>query len=451
MPEENPFQYVRLLGSWMESRGGWWHSFELPDGTIVEGANDLIGLRSRLARFPIPEDLTGKRVLDIGAWDGWFSFEMEKRGAEVLAIDNWDNPRFHQMRQMMGSSVEYRIMDVYELTPERIGRFDLVLFLGVLYHLKHPILALERVAALSTDMAAVESFVLREEHRPGEDVLKRPIMEFYEVDELGGQTDNWVGPSVPTLMAFCRTAGFARVELAAITEFSGCVMCYRTWGDEVDPDGAAPRLVAAHRNPGQGINFSTDRDDYVSVFFEWDPPRRRDRKAELGLDDVQPEVGGYGTRPLYVGRPEAGGIQANFKLPPGLEPGWQPTRVRVRNGPASNPVEVAVDVAPATDRLSIQAAAGEPGGTPNHVAAGTGRSLSLSVEGLPENADLVNVFVVLGPGRLTVRSVEPTGRGATGPRTVVAEVPDGLEAGSYDVRVAVGSTQSEPVQVAVAA
>src|SRR5690242_5072902 len=161
MPEENPFQYVRLLGSWMESRGGWWHSFELPDGTIVEGANDLIGLRSGLARFPIPEDLTGKRVLDIGAWDGWFSFEMEKRGAEVLAIDNWDNPRFHQMRQMMGSSVEYRIMDVYELTPERIGRFDLVLFLGVLYHLKHPILALERVAALSTDMAAVESFVLR--------------------------------------------------------------------------------------------------------------------------------------------------------------------------------------------------------------------------------------------------------------------------------------------------
>src|ERR1019366_4993208 len=126
--------------------------------------------------------------------------------------DSWDNPRFREISAVLGSHVDYRQMDVYELSPERIGRFDIVLFLGVLYHLKHPLLALERVCSVTTGMAAVDSIVLKEEHRPGADVDSRPIMEFYETNELGGQTDNWIGPSLPLLLAFCRTAGFARVE-----------------------------------------------------------------------------------------------------------------------------------------------------------------------------------------------------------------------------------------------
>ena len=63
---------------------GWYHSFELPDGTRIEGYNQLGTLRKRYARFPIPADLTGKSVLDIGAWDGWFSFEAERHGAAVF-------------------------------------------------------------------------------------------------------------------------------------------------------------------------------------------------------------------------------------------------------------------------------------------------------------------------------------------------------------------------------
>ncbi len=60
-------------------------------------------MRERIGQFPIPEDLHGARVLDIGTWDGWFSFEMEPRGAEVLAVDCWDNPRFHQTRRALKS------------------------------------------------------------------------------------------------------------------------------------------------------------------------------------------------------------------------------------------------------------------------------------------------------------------------------------------------------------
>src|ERR1039458_1221490 len=138
------FEYIQ---KWHAARSekGWWHSFELPDGSRIEGIASLESLRQRLGQFPIADDLRGKRVLDIGCWDGWFSFEMERRGAEVMAIDCWDNPRFRQMHAAYRSKVDYRLIDMYELTPARIGRFDVVLFMGVLYHLKHPLLALERV------------------------------------------------------------------------------------------------------------------------------------------------------------------------------------------------------------------------------------------------------------------------------------------------------------------
>src|SRR5579862_8631799 len=248
---------------------GWWHSFELPDGTVLRGVCGLEGLKERIAQFPIPQDLRGKRVLDIGAWDGWFSFEMERRGAEVLAIDCWDNPRFHQIRRVLKSRVAYRQMDIYELTPDSVGRFDIVLFMGVLYHLKHPLLALERVCALTKEMAVVDSFILREEHRPGVNIEKRPVMEFYETEEFGGQTDNWCGPSLPCLMAMCRTAGFARVEHRATLPNGACIACYRKWEPVVTPDTMAPELLDAVHHTNFGINFQSRYDEYVLASFRW--------------------------------------------------------------------------------------------------------------------------------------------------------------------------------------
>src|ERR1041385_1667364 len=136
------FDYVRHWNQQL-STTGWWHSFELPDGSVIQGVCDLPGLRLRLAQFPIPDDLRGKRVLDIGAWDGWFSFEMERRGAEVTAIDSAEHTQFRVARDLLGSKVDYRIADICRLCSKDIGRFDIVLFFGVLYHVKHPVLALE--------------------------------------------------------------------------------------------------------------------------------------------------------------------------------------------------------------------------------------------------------------------------------------------------------------------
>jgi tRNA (mo5U34)-methyltransferase len=435
------FDLVRQWrAEWVER--GWWHSFEMPDGTQIQGVCDVPGQKNRIGQFPIPEDLRGKRVLDIGAWDGWFSFEMERRGAEVLAIDNWDNPRFHQMRAMLNSRVEYRQIDMYELTPERVGRFDIVLFMGVLYHLKHPLLALERVCALTIDMAAVDSFVLREKHRPGEGVEQRPVMEFYETDEFGGQTDNWVGPSLSCLQAFCRTAGFARVELQNVLENGACLACYRHWERPAAGAPEGPELAAAWHNVNGGINFDSSRDESVSVWFRWPA-------ASLGLNDVRPEVGGYGVRPLNVTRMgHPGGPpgrddewQANFKLPPGLTPGWHDVRMRIGTSRPGSAQRIAVDVPLAAAEIQIQGVSDGTTWAKNQLDLSRGDVLSFWASGLPDNADCGNLFVSLDGRRLAVTYVQTLEEGkadGSGVRQINVKVPKDIPAGRAAISVLLG-------------
>ena len=175
---------------------GWYHSFEFPDGTSVEGVQTLQQLRDRWSRFPLPSDLTGKRVLDIGAWDGWFSFEAERRGAAVVSLDVVEIPNLLAARERLGSRIDYRVTNLYKIPRLGLGAFDYVFFLGVLYHVKHPMLSLQIVCALTTSVAIVESAVIdAQAYRDGvrEEI---PTLEFYEIDELGGHFDNWFGPSV---------------------------------------------------------------------------------------------------------------------------------------------------------------------------------------------------------------------------------------------------------------
>ena len=416
---------------------GWWHSFELPDGRRIEGVCALEGLRKRLEQFPIPEDLRGARVLDIGAWDGWYTFEMERRGAEVVAVDCWDNPRFHQMRAVLNSRADYRLMDVYDLTPATVGRFDIVLFMGVLYHLKHPLLALERVCAITTNLAAVDSFILQKKHRPGEKVDARPMMEFYESEEFGGQSDNWCAPNLACLMAMCRTAGFARVEHRATMPFGASVACYRTWAPAGEPSGAAPELIGAFHCTNFGMNFQTRCDNYVGVSFR--------AAGELALDDVRPEVSGYGVRPIHLSRAEDGSWRANFKLPPGLAPGWHEVTLRAGNSPSSNARRIAVDLP--TDAGPVRIEGTRDGSTwePNRLALGRGNVLSVWVSGLAESADHASIRVSLGGERLQIIFVEPAG--ANPARQLNVHVPADAPAGELELEV----NRSAPVAIRIEA
>lgn len=123
------------------SHSRWWHEIELAPGIVTPGDDsnrmklpilDSIGLRT---------DLSGLRVLDIGCSDGFFAFEAEKRGASVVAIDFVPETYtgFAVARQILGSSAEYRMDNVYNLLPETYGLFDIVFFMGVLYHLRKPL------------------------------------------------------------------------------------------------------------------------------------------------------------------------------------------------------------------------------------------------------------------------------------------------------------------------
>jgi tRNA (mo5U34)-methyltransferase len=194
----------------------WYHTIDLGGGVVTRGIDDT---PHRLARVHLPDSLAGLSVLDIGAWDGFFSFECERRGAaRVVAADyyswhggGWGTKAgFNLARQALGSRVEDVDIDVMDLSSERVGVFDVVLFLGVLYHLRHPFLALERIAPLARQQLIVETVV---------DMVGvgRPAMAFYPSRELNDDPTNWWGPNIPAMRGMLETVGFDRVEIVTRT------------------------------------------------------------------------------------------------------------------------------------------------------------------------------------------------------------------------------------------
>lgn len=187
----------------------WFHRIDLGGGVVTPGSDDT---PTKLAQIHLPDDLSGRSVLDIGAWDGFFSFECERRGASrVVALDGgvWKVPDigqrgFRYAHRALGSKVEDIGMEVLELGPERPGTFDLVLFLGVLYHLPHPLLSLLHVASVTAGQLILETHV---------DLLHvdRPAIAYYPGDECANDATNWCGPNRAAVEAMLHTAGFRRV------------------------------------------------------------------------------------------------------------------------------------------------------------------------------------------------------------------------------------------------
>jgi hypothetical protein len=287
-------------------------------------------------------------------------------------------------------------------------------------------------------MAAVDSFVLREEHRKGDHVSQRPLMEFYEASEFGGQTDNWVGPSLPCLLAFCRTAGFARVELRSQIEFGACVACYRKWEPAGTEEG--PQLIGVSHNLNDGINFDTAHDEYVSCWFE-------SSVKEIAPGTVKPQAGGYGVRPIHVARVEGNVWQANFKLPPGLTPGWHDVTVRIGDSMESNAKRIAVDVPLRTEAIRLEGVRDGQTWAENRIDLGRGNGLAIWVEGLPANADRHNLHVYLDGRLLKIAYIED--RADHGPRQVNVEVPSDVPRGSALIGVELGGQRTNAAPVTI--
>lgn len=216
----------------VEKLAPWFHNIDLGDG-IQTAPDHFLGdyPRFKYASFAhaLPADLTGKSVLDIGCNAGFYSVEMKRRGAtRVLGIDA-DERYLEQARlatEALGfDGVEFRKLDVYDVGA--LGeRFDVVVFMGVLYHLRHPLLALdlirEHVAGdlmlfQTMQQGSAEVMDVPEDHpfyEPGSwtppayfDDVRYPKMHFIE-QRFAGDWTNWWAPNRACSEAMLRAAGF---------------------------------------------------------------------------------------------------------------------------------------------------------------------------------------------------------------------------------------------------
>jgi tRNA (mo5U34)-methyltransferase len=203
----------------------WRHRIPLPDGSITPGSQDTL---SQLSTIGLPVDLSGMHVLDIGCSDGFYSFECEKRGAaRILAVDNYssvyiDSPGgFDVARSLLRSKVEFLRSDLFALNPATVGQFDVVLFLGVLYHLRHPLLALERLAALCKRQLIMETEVADPPSGFASKVYSvltgsytpQMWMEFYPGGEINRDPTTWWAPTPECGVAMLESCGFCDVRV----------------------------------------------------------------------------------------------------------------------------------------------------------------------------------------------------------------------------------------------
>ena len=186
------------------SRFVWHQRYQLVPGVYTPGRNDIEWLIAKIGVL----DVRNRDVLDIGTANGGAAFLLERSGARrVVATDVADENQFGfgQVREFLGSKAEFKQGSIYDSELLTGETFDIVLFLGVLYHLRHPLLALDNLRRLVRGTAFLETAVADGELPSG---LNLPVARFYRNRELGDDPSNWFGPTVACVLEWCRSAGF---------------------------------------------------------------------------------------------------------------------------------------------------------------------------------------------------------------------------------------------------
>jgi tRNA (mo5U34)-methyltransferase len=273
----------------------WYHSIEIEAGLVTPGMRSLADMRQVLDYLNLPERLDGLAVLDIGAWDGFFSFEAERRGARrVVAYDLLpeDYAGFATAKALLGSRAEYVQGSAYDLNRETLGTFDVVLFLGVLYHLRYPLLALDRIREICDGFMVLEThhlddcLLLDDGRRTALKAIhpclgRIPLYQFYPSNELNSDYSNWFSPNRCAIEDGLRTAGFEHTLLAV-------------WGDRVayraDVRGGVARYL---QRTYEGLRFAegadgVTRDLSAPVIEDAEEARRRADERRLGELEADP-------------------------------------------------------------------------------------------------------------------------------------------------------------------
>ena len=190
----------------------WRHSFKF--GKVITPGTDKL---QEWKLSVLPKDFKGKSVLDIGCADGFFSFYAKKNGAsKVLAID--DEPLEERPTRALAFSildldVEYRQLDLYDLQLNEY--FDVIIFMGVIYHLKYPLFGLEKVVRKLTNDGIL---YLESEYSILYSLIGSSAAEFIKDDRLKKDSTNWWVPSIKCLKDMMEVAGLADVELKSKTK-----------------------------------------------------------------------------------------------------------------------------------------------------------------------------------------------------------------------------------------
>jgi tRNA (mo5U34)-methyltransferase len=220
----------------------WFHRIDLGDGIFTKTESvmgepvDHPSLPWQTIKKLLPDNLKGKTVLDVGCNAGFYAFEAKRRGAErVLGVDG-QRQHVRQglfVRKALGLDVEFRRFNVYELNQRNVGQFDVTLALGLLYHLKHPILALENLFDVTKELLIIETAIMPPElaipsvnHPLGEaQMLLHPLSFVENPAASKEQVFNWFLPSVEALQGLLRTTGFVEIDVIEVKSERAIVTC----------------------------------------------------------------------------------------------------------------------------------------------------------------------------------------------------------------------------------
>lgn len=223
----------------------WFHSIDLGGG-IRTKTESVMGEPVDHPHQPwqviqrcLPVDMRGKSLLDVGCNAGFYSFEAKRRGAaRVLGVDG-QRQHIRQalfVRNVLGLDVEFRRMNVYELDRRAIGQFDITLALGLIYHLKHLVLALENLYKVTREMLIIETAIMPPERTPesfihplGQSQMRLHPLAFVENPQAAKeQVFNWFLPSVEALTALLKNSGFDRIEVVEVKNERAVLLCRKT-------------------------------------------------------------------------------------------------------------------------------------------------------------------------------------------------------------------------------
>ena len=218
----------------------WFHAIDLGDGVVTKSASvsgqpdDHPKPTWKVIRRFLPDDLSGLDVLDVGCNAGFYAIEAKRLGARrVLGVDaNTLHVRQAQLaRQALGLDIEYRPMSVYDL--ETLGRFDVTLALGLLYHCKHPLLALEKLAEVTRRLMILETEVYPRKTElfhlvsGTNDQLVHTLGYVENPPDVSAEPAyNWFLPSTDSLPSLIRQGGFDEVEVVDVRGARAVCVCY---------------------------------------------------------------------------------------------------------------------------------------------------------------------------------------------------------------------------------